>query len=167
MRLESFKAIAQALEQGEVRYLVAGGLAVNAHGYLRYTKDVDLIVELVTDNIERAMDALEGLGYRPAVPVNARDFADAGQRQRWIEEKHMQVFQLWSERHPDSPIDIFVKEPFPFAEEYESALRKPLYGAIDVRFVRLETLIRMKEAVGREQDRLDVEHLRMRLDDDE
>ncbi|MCG5540853.1 MULTISPECIES: nucleotidyltransferase family protein [unclassified Halorhodospira] len=167
MKLESFKAIAEALERAEVRYLVAGGLAVNAHGYLRYTKDVDLVIELVTDNVLRAMDVLEGLGYRPAVPVDSREFADPDQRRRWIEEKHMQVFQLWSDSYPDTPIDIFVEEPFPFAEEYAAALRKPLYGTIDVRFVRLESLIRMKEAAGRDQDRIDVEHLRMRLDDDE
>lgn len=34
MRLSSFASIATALEAGGVRYLVAGGLAVNAHGYL-------------------------------------------------------------------------------------------------------------------------------------
>ncbi len=34
MRLASFEAIVQALEAGGVRYLVAGGLAVNAHDAL-------------------------------------------------------------------------------------------------------------------------------------
>jgi len=33
--------------------------------------------------------------------------------------------------------------------------------------VTLPTLITMKEEAGREQDRLDVEHLRMRLNDNE
>jgi hypothetical protein len=33
MRLASFEAIASALEAAGVRYLVAGGLAVGAHGY--------------------------------------------------------------------------------------------------------------------------------------
>jgi hypothetical protein len=45
------------------------------------------------------------------------------------------------------------------------ALTKPL-GAIPVRFVSIPTLIRMKEAAGRPQDRIDIDHLRMRLDDD-
>lgn len=36
----------------------------------------------------------------------------------------------------------------------------------EVRFVSIPTLIRMKEAAGREQDRIDIEHLRMRLEDD-
>jgi hypothetical protein len=45
-------------------------------------------------------------------------------------------------------------------------LIKPLYGTIEVRFISIPTLIKMKEAAGREQDRIDIEHLRMRLDDD-
>ena len=32
--------------------------------------------------------------------------------------------------------------------------------------VRMPTLIKMKEAPGREQERIDLEHLRMRLEDD-
>ncbi|MCP9461221.1 MAG: hypothetical protein NNA24_04165 [Nitrospira sp.] len=43
---------------------------------------------------------------------------------------------------------------------------KPLYGTIDVRVVSIPPLIAMKEAAGREQDRIDIEHLRMRLEDD-
>ena len=54
MKLASF----EALEAGGVRYLVAGGLAVGAHGYLRFTKDVDIVIQLIPDNIERTFTAL-------------------------------------------------------------------------------------------------------------
>lgn len=76
------------------------------------------------------------------------------------------VLQLWSDRHRETSIDIFVHEPFPFEEEYAKALMKSLYGAIEVRFVSIPTLIKRGEAAGREQDRIDIEHLRMRLKDD-
>ena len=52
-----------------------------------------------------------------------------------------------------------------FEEEYQRGLIKPL-GSIPVRFVSIPTLIRMKEAAGQPQDRFDIDHLRMRLDDD-
>ena len=39
MKLASFEALVAALEAARVRYLVAGGLAVSAHGCLRYTRD--------------------------------------------------------------------------------------------------------------------------------
>ena len=166
MKLDSLEAIFRALDDVDVRYIVAGGLAVNAHGYLRFTKDLDIVLELVPDNIERALSALGGLGYRPAVPVALRDFADPQQREVWIREKGMQVFQLWSDDHIETPVDIFAQEPFAFDDEYDNTLIKPLYGSIEVRFVSIPTLIRMKEAAGREQDRIDIEHLRLRLEDD-
>ena len=42
MELRSIEAIIRALNDAQVKYLVVGGLAVNAHGYERFTKDVDL-----------------------------------------------------------------------------------------------------------------------------
>jgi len=165
MRLNSFESIVRALNEAGVRYLVAGGLAVNAHGYLRFTKDVDLVVQLSPDNVIRALDALGALGYRPLVPVEPRQFADEATREGWRRDKGMEVFQLWSDRHVETPIDIFVHEPFGFDEEYENALLKPLYGSLEVRFVTIPTLIEMKKHAGREQDKIDIEHLRMRLED--
>lgn len=166
MKLASFEAIVRALNEAGVRYLVAGGLAVNAHGYLRFTKDVDFVVQLAPDNIKQAFAALGILGYKPLVPVTAEQFADQATREGWIRDKGMQVLQLWSDRHRETSIDLFVREPFPFDEEYAKALIKPLYGSIEVRFVSIPTLIKMKEAAGREQDRIDIEHLRMRLEED-
>ena len=164
MKLASFEAIVAALEAAGVRYLVAGGLAVNAYGYLRFTKDVDVVVQLVPENIERAFSALSGLGYRPIVPITAEQFADAALREGWIREKGMQVLQFWSDAHRETPIDVFVREPFAFEQEYEGSVLKPL-GTLPVRFVSIEALIRMKEQAGRTQDRIDVEYMRMRLKD--
>lgn len=166
MKLASFERIVRALEDAGMRYLVAGGLAVNAHGYLRFTKDVDFVVQLIPDNIGRAFAALRTLGYRPTVPITAEQFADSALRESWIRDKGMQVLQFWSDRHIETPVNVFVSEPFPFEEEYPKALVKPLHGTITVRFVTIPTLIRMKEAAGRPQDRIDIEHLRMRLEDD-
>ncbi len=165
MRLKSFEAITAALETAGVRYLVAGGLAVAAHGYLRFTKDVDLVAELIPHNVERTFAALATLGYRPTVPITPSQFADAGLRASWIRDKGMQVLQFWCDVHIETPIDVFVTEPFPFEQEYQRALIKPLYGERPVRFVSLPTLIKMKEDAGRQQDIEDVANLRARRDD--
>jgi len=164
MKLASFDALVKSLDDAQVRYLVAGGLAVNAHGFLRFTKDVDLVVQLVPENIERAYAALGILGYRPIVPVLATQLGDRKTREGWIRDKGMQVLQFWSDAHPETPVDVFVAEPFDFDREFENALVKPL-GSVDVRFVSIRALIAMKEAAGRPQDMSDVEHLRKRLKD--
>lgn len=165
MKLASFEAIATALDAAGVRYLVAGGLAVSAHGYLRFTKDVDLVVQLIPENIEHAFTALRALGYRPTVPVTSAQFSNATVREGWIRDKGMQVLQFWSDAHAETSIDVFVHEPFVFDDEYSNALVKTLHGST-VRFVSIRTLIRMKEVAGRPQDLIDIEHLRLRLDDD-
>ena len=167
MKLASTEAIFQALNNAGVRYLVAGGLAVNAYGYLRFTKDVDFVLQLVPDNIKTAFSALATLGYRPNVPVSADQFADPKIRESWIRDKGMQVLQFWSDEHKETPIDIFVTEPFPFDEEYSRALVKQLTGEIKVYFVSIPTLIQMKELADREQGRIDIEHLRIMLEDHE
>jgi hypothetical protein len=166
MKLASFDALVKALDDARVRYLVAGGLAVNAHGLLRFTKDEDLVVQFVPENIERAFAALATLQYRPIVPVQATQLADRKTREGWIRDKGMQVLQFWSDAHPETPVDVFVAEPFEFDKEYRNALVKSL-GLIDVRFVAIHALIAMKEAAGRPQDMSDVEHLRKRLEDAE
>jgi len=164
MKLSSVAAILRALNAAQVRALVVGGLAVNAHGYIRFTKDADFAVELVADNIVRTFAALAELGYHPRVPITATQFADPAMRERWIREKGMKVLQFASDTHRETPIDVFVIEPFDFAEEYEQAfsasLAIPGEEPTVARYVAIPALIKMKEAVGRTQDLDDVQHLR-------
>lgn len=161
MKLASIECIFKSLNDAGVVYLVAGGLAVNAHGYVRYTKDLDVVLQLSAENIKKAFSTLKTIGYKPNVPITEKQFADPKQRESWIRDKGMQVLQLWSDEHMETPIDIFVTEPFPFNDEYQNAFIKPLYESIEVRFVTIATLIKMKQQANREQDRIDIEHLRL------
>lgn len=160
MKLSSFEALATSLESAGVRYLVAGGLAVAAHGYLRFTKDVDIVIRLIPDNIEKAFAALASLGYRPNVPITKEQFANSELRNSWVRDKGMQVLQFWSDAHRETSVDVFVTEPFDFDAEYGAALLSPLNKDLTIRFVSYPTLIRMKEEAGRPQDRADIEQLR-------
>lgn len=160
MKLASLEAIVAALNSGNVRYLIAGGLAVNAHGHLRFTQDVDLVVQLRPDNIVPAFSALASLGYQPRVPVTAQQFGDAGQRQRWMREKGMMVLNFHSDRHRETPVDMFVTEPFDFDGEYEAAPRQEMAPGLFARFVSIPTLIVMKQAANRPVDEDDIQHLR-------
>jgi hypothetical protein len=54
-------AILAALERYEVRYVLIGGLAANAHGVRRTTRDVDVIVERSRENLERLAEAAREL----------------------------------------------------------------------------------------------------------
>ena len=160
MKRSSLEAVSRALTNAEVPFLIVGGLAVVAHGYGRMTQDIDLVISLEPDSIRRAFTAFSSLGYRPRVPVTAEHFADPAQRQRWIDEKGMTVLNFHSDEHRETPVDVFVEEPFNFAEEYERALVEELSPGAVLRIVRLHTLLRLKESVGRPQDVADVAALR-------
>lgn len=162
MKKSSVQAVLKGLNDAGVLHMVAGGLAVNAHGVLRFTADVDLVVHLTPENIRKAFGALGELGYRPVVPVTPEGFADPETRRGWVRDKGMQVLQFFCEEHRETSVDVFAFEPFDFTAEYDRALVKNLPGGVEVRFVRLETLIRMKEAAGRPQDLTDAAELRRR-----
>lgn len=160
MRLQDIEAIVRALNGAEARYLIVGGLAVVAHGYVRATVDMDIVLQLERENVLRAMKALERIGYRPLVPVDAAQFADEQVRKTWRDEKHMVVFQM---RNPDprsTRLDIFVEEPFSFAEELAQAKWEEVAG-IQAPVLRLERLLQMKHECGRPQDLADIEQLRL------
>lgn len=160
MKLVAFETVAKSLDTARVRYLVAGGLAVNAHGYIRFTADIDMVVALDADNIVRAFKALSEIGYTPSVPITAEMFAKPEQRHQWMKEKGMQVLNFHSNAHPGTSVDVFVHEPFDFAQEYAAAMQGELLPDITVRFVSIPTLIRMKQVAGRARDLDDIEHLR-------
>ena len=165
MKLAAFEAIVAALQNSGVRYLVAGGVAVNAHGYIRLTYDVDLVIQLVPENIRPAFTALAGLGYRPTVPVTAEQFSDEAQRARWISEKRMQVLNFHSDEYGPFTVDVFVSVPFEFESEYAAAMRGEIAPGLSVRFVSIPALIAMKQLANRPRDLDDIEHLRAILEE--
>ena len=58
---ETLRRITAKLEELGIDYAVAGGLALFAHGFRRFTEDVDILVTL--DGLKRLHEALDGRGY--------------------------------------------------------------------------------------------------------
>jgi hypothetical protein len=159
MEVRSVEAIVRALNAAEVEYLIVGGLAVNAHGYERLTQDVDLVIRLARDNVVRGLQALHELGYRMPIPVTPEQFADASNRETWRTEKNMTVLRLWSDLHRRTPVDVFVYEPFNFAEEYTAANWEEIAADLKAPVVRCDTLLAMKRVAARPQDLADISEL--------
>lgn len=158
MEVRSVKAVVKALNDAKVKYLIVGGVAVVAHGYERFTRDLDLVIGLETENIQRGLHSLIAIGYNLKIPVTPEQFANPALREEWRREKNMIVLQLWSDEHRRTPIDVFVYEPFDFAQELLRAEQQPM-GDQTAPIVSRETLIKLKRAAGRSQDLADVEKL--------
>jgi hypothetical protein len=144
MLSQDFKEFIELLNKHEVRYLVIGGYAVAVHGHPRYTKDLDIWVELESANAERLIDALTEFGFG-SIGLTQADFLTPGQ-----------VIQLG---YPPNRIDLLTTPDGVNFETCYSAKIEVEIGTIIVDFIDLENLKLNKKASGRLQDLADLERL--------
>ena len=152
MTVKSVEAIVAALNAAGARYLIVDGLAVVAHGFVRFTSDVDLVLDPDPGSLGRALDALARLGYRPRAPVEITAFADPMKRAAWMRDKGLVVFSLYSPDHAATEVDLFVEEPFDFATAYGHAVRFEVAPGLPATFIARADLIAMKRRAGRPVD---------------
>lgn len=103
--------ILRALHQADVRAVVVGGVAVVLHGHPRLTADLDLVLDMTSDNIGAALSVLEAQGLVPRLPVAPEQFADPGTRERWRRERNLTVFSMHDPADPRREVDLFAAVP--------------------------------------------------------
>jgi hypothetical protein len=69
---ETLRRVAKDLESHAIDYSVIGAIALNQHGYRRFTEDIDLL--LTREGLEKFQKELIGLGYRPAFEGATKKF---------------------------------------------------------------------------------------------
>lgn len=141
---QDFKEFIQSLNDNHVRYLVVGGYAVALHGHPRYTKDMDIWIEMKPENAVNLVTALEKFGLG-SLGLKEEDFLVPGQ-----------VVQLGQ---PPNRIDLLCTiSGVDFAACYESRVSVEVDEVL-VSFIDLENLRKNKAASGRHQDMADLENL--------
>jgi nucleotidyltransferase AbiEii toxin of type IV toxin-antitoxin system len=151
-----YENVFRSLQQNNIRYAVAGGVALVLHGVVRFTADLDLIVDLEQENLGRFVQAMTELGYRPRNPVNAEEFLDPVIRERWKRERSMEVFSFVDPSQPMTLVDVFIEAKIPFQEVMREIVQMEARG-IMIPVVSLRHLKRLKKAAGRPQDLADIE----------
>lgn len=147
------------LAEERIHYAVTGGIALVLHGVVRFTADLDLIVDLAEDNLKRFVKVMGDLGYRPKQPVPADDLCSPEARLRWANEKHMVVFSFYHPGKPINLVDVFITEQlsFPIVEKelvwFEA-------GNVKIPVVSIAHLKQLKQIAGRPQDIADIEILK-------
>ena len=69
---ETLRRVTKDLENHQIDYSVIGAVALNQHGYRRFTEDIDLL--LTKEGLEKFKKELVGKGYRPAFEGAAKKF---------------------------------------------------------------------------------------------
>ena len=146
-----FKEFIESLNYNGVRYLVVGGYAVAFHGLPRYTKDLDIWLELSSDNAKKVICALESFGFG-SLGLTEEDFLEKDQ-----------IIQLGL---PPARIDLLTQlTGLTFDECYHSHVVIETDG-LTIPIIDRQNLIINKKATGRIQDLADVEGLE-RLESEE
>jgi hypothetical protein len=137
-----------ALAEHGVEYVVIGGIAVQVHGHVRMTNDLDLIPAPNPANSKRLAAALRDLDARVLNPGSEHLALDTQTLPRAT------PWQL-ATRHGD--IDILYDAPgaSPYPELCRRALRVAL-GDLTIPIAARDDLIRMKRASARPIDLEDI-----------
>lgn len=149
MQLES---LLERLTRHEVRFVVVGGVAALAQGCTLVTRDLDVCVELGTENLLRLQEALKDLNPRhrisvPSSPLlltaaQANEFRNLYLKTDWgVLDALGEVLGLGN-----------YAEVLSWSEEVEVA------GSL-IRILSLEGIIRAKQAMNRPKDRQAVREL--------
>jgi hypothetical protein len=139
-----FRDLLATFNAHNVEYLVVGGYAVAAHGYVRATKDLDVWVRPEEANASRALEALREFGA-PLHDLTVEDLARPGL-----------IFQIGV---PPVRIDVITRVaglefPAAWADRAEAQ-----FGDLRVPVLSRRDLITNKRKVARLQDLADIEQL--------
>jgi hypothetical protein len=142
MDFSVFLDVVRALDRANVEYILVGGVAVNLHGVVRATEDVDFFVRPERENVERLKSALRSVWDDPEIDgIRIEDF---------------EVYPTLRYGPPagDFVIDILTRLGTAFRYEDLEAERVIVEG-VPIRVATPKTLVRMKRRTVRPIDKAD------------
>lgn len=142
-----FKEFIELLEKHGVEFLVVGGYAVAAHGYPRYTGDLDLFVAIGPDQAKGIVATFREFGFTD-LAISESDFLEDDM-----------IVEIGRE-----PLKIQVMTGISgvtFQECFQSRIDLE-FGGVKLPFISLDHLIKNKSSTGRGKDQVDVEELTKR-----
>jgi acetolactate synthase regulatory subunit len=135
------------LNSNKVEYLVVGAFAVAYHGYPRYTGDLDILIRVTPENIQRVLRSISQFGFE-GLGISAQDLQISGR---------VVQFGVRPNR-----VDLITSISGVAFEDAWSTRSEGILDGIPVQFIGKDALIRNKESTGRAKDRGDAEELRKR-----
>lgn len=139
---------------GDVRFVVVGGIAGALHGSTTLTADLDILYDRDRANLDRLAGALAALGaVRRDLPSGVKAPIDVRALRNGTN------FLLTTDRGDLDCIGETPSGAFTYAQVAPTAERMEISRGLVVPVASLDELIRMKRATGRPKDRIEVETL--------
>jgi len=162
------EALLRSLFEAGLRYVVVGGIAVNAYGVIRATKDVDICPDPDRSNLERLAKLLRELDVAqigaddfeeaemPFDPRNVEDLAQGGNFRLRTSLGDLDVMQWLSGVPGELAYPVLAAEVMVVD-----------VGGLEIPVCSLSHLRAMKRAAGRPQDLQDLADLAVAQGDEE
>ena len=144
--------VCRVFEKHNVPYAIVGGHAVNLHGAIRGTLDIDFIIKWSLETLHRCEKALNEIGLVSRNPISAEDIYRF--KDEYINNKNMIAWNFINPSNPSEQIDIIITQSL----RKQETVNKRIKG-FDVKVLNKKELIKMKKLSGRAQDLIDVEAL--------
>lgn len=153
-----FEKVFRALNKAHVKYLVVGGVAVNLHGYLRFTGDLDLLILLDEKNVRKMDCVMKKFKYFPRLPISVLELGNSKKVKRWLKEKNMKAFTFMPPRNNPLEIDIIIEESLKFDTISQHKVVKTMEG-VKIPVAGIQDILKMKKKAGRVNDLQDIQAL--------
>ncbi len=153
-----FEQVFRALNKERIQYIVVGGVAVNLHGYARFTGDLDLLVLLDEKNLIKMDKVMKILGYTERLPVSILELKDEKQVKKWLIDKNLKSFSFTPPKNNPLQIDIVIEESLKFDSVKKKKITKRINN-VSIPVISIQDLIKMKRKANRSQDLMDLEAL--------
>lgn len=140
------------LQKHKVQFAIAGGYAVALHGAVRGTVDLDLVVTLTLENLEKLENASHALGLQSRIPVSAKDIFSF--REEYIKNRNLIVWSFVHKNNPAKVIDVIITHNLKTMGTKSISIH-----GLKVPLVGIKSLISMKREAGRPQDLEDIKAL--------
>ena len=134
-----------------IKYLIVGGYAAILYGANRMTSDMDIIVDLETDNLKMSLSVLGKNHFFLSHPYIKENELTPENILQWKKEKNMKALRFENKLHPFLMVDIILDLPEDFDFLYKNRLQKR-EGKYTLSFIGKKDLIKMKSKAGRLQD---------------
>jgi len=154
----SYEEILVEFQKQKVKYVIVGGMAVNYHGFVRSTSDMDILVDMTDENLRKIVRILRRKGYHVKQPVDPMGIADEETRHDWIHNKNMKAFNFYRENELKE-VDIIIESPVSYKEAKKSVLQLKM-GTFKIPVISIDHLIKMKTHAGRDMDQNDIKQLK-------
>ncbi|MDD5108568.1 MAG: hypothetical protein PHC29_03550 [Candidatus Omnitrophica bacterium] len=153
-----YEDILREFQKHKIQYIVIGGIAVNLHGALRSTADLDIMLEMSEDNLKNCLIILKRNNYRSKQPIDWIQIADKKTREYLIRKKNLKAVNFYKNSSFEE-VDIIIEAPFTFGEARNDIIWVRS-GSIRIPLLSIDGLIKMKKKAGRIVDKLDIDALK-------